>query len=292
METIIFCLLSAVVAQAKPFDASATKLRIKANGARRTAIELYQNSGAWADFSKAVKSGDARALEAAAMLREESEGSATLELDIMASVALTKNPDKVLSYLDKPFPAQRVCSVPFIEPTPAQERQFQTDAEAALRKVKGPQAAKARRCLRAIKAEPQVEAPTLLSLSQKICRLPPAEALKTLSPSSDLLDQFKNEIYTAEEGAIQCAEKLRPHATKEIAAELDRSLTFALNKKPETVLRYLNAVFTVENVCKNPYTDVTSREAWTKDLRVVFQKISDSKLKVVSGECLVRAERE
>jgi hypothetical protein len=138
-NTVIFCALAIACAARQPggpkITAQSVLDSVKAKGPK-TALRDYTSSSAqkWHFILKQIETGDSKWLIVAGELRAASDASYSEDLDFSVATALTKNPAGVLRL--KNFELERVCDVPYLEPSEKVVHDFQAKAGAALDTVK------------------------------------------------------------------------------------------------------------------------------------------------------------
>jgi len=108
--------------------------QVKEKGARKVLQEYSSASLQWHAILKHIETGDAEWLAVASELRAVSDAGYSEDLDFSVATALPKNPSGVLRL--KHFALERVCDVPYLEPSEKTVHDFQTKAAAALETVR------------------------------------------------------------------------------------------------------------------------------------------------------------
>lgn len=118
---------------------------------------LYgHNSRTWERHLAKIDSGEVAWLQVARKLYAESDGAATLGLEVALSIALTHNPEGVLRWTgEKDWPdLEKVCAVRFIESPPSRDQAQIMSVKAALSRVSDPQLQeKKQQCEKLIEAD-------------------------------------------------------------------------------------------------------------------------------------------
>jgi hypothetical protein len=120
---------STVQAAEAPLSATDIAERIQNHGAPAT-IRLLQSGNArgWKSVTSNISSGYTDWVQLAPALARGVDAASGEDLDYALSLALLKVPNLVIALLGTTFPTERICSVPFIEPTKAQARAFLRNA--------------------------------------------------------------------------------------------------------------------------------------------------------------------
>lgn len=113
---------------------------IKANGAVAVVKQLKSRKGEnWQKVVRKVESGNADWLHVAGGLLKATDAGDTESLHFALSIALTRNAEGVLSMLGPEVPVERICTVPYIEPSAKVEQEYRTKARASIAKVLKPE---------------------------------------------------------------------------------------------------------------------------------------------------------
>jgi hypothetical protein len=138
-KLVIVCCLAAAYAASQPAGAKITAQSVldgvRAKGPA-AALKDYTAGSAqkWHFILKQIETGDSIWLTVASELRIASDASYSQDLDFSVATALTRNPSAVLRL--KNFELERVCDVPYLEPSVKVVHDFQAKASAALLTVK------------------------------------------------------------------------------------------------------------------------------------------------------------
>jgi hypothetical protein len=130
----------ATLAHAAPLPMQAAPLRaeVKAKGAKAVVQRLLR-SNQFDTMLRRIETGRADWLALAGDLRAEkdaTDASATSGLNDAVARALPISPAGVLELVAKGFAVEDLCTLPYIEPTPAVEKRYFARAKAAVKRVK------------------------------------------------------------------------------------------------------------------------------------------------------------
>ena len=126
----------------RPLTAASLERDIKANGAVVVVKQLKSRKGEnWQKLVHKVESGNVEWLHVAGGLLKATDAGDTESLHFALSIALTRNAEGVLSLLGPEVPADRICTVPYIEPSAKEEEEYRTKARASIAKVLKPELA-------------------------------------------------------------------------------------------------------------------------------------------------------
>jgi hypothetical protein len=142
--------------QTPPTEAKQLLAYISRKGADTTLKELTAgNESRWNKVLSNIDLGSAAWLDVAQGLLPASDAGGTEDLYISLAVALTHNPEGVLSMVGPTkITLEQVCSIPFIEADDKTEREHVLKVRAALGRVVSPALAlKKTECLKIINAE-------------------------------------------------------------------------------------------------------------------------------------------
>ena len=143
---------TAVPAAAASGTADMVARRIAQDGAKQAVAALQKNK-TWPRVIAGISSGNAAWVALTPRLAEGTDAGTSEELDYALSLALLRNAPAVLALPAGTFPAERICVVPYIEPTDAQVKSFVARADRALGAVKGGKLAAPRdACLKSLHA--------------------------------------------------------------------------------------------------------------------------------------------
>jgi hypothetical protein len=140
MKRLLGCALTVLVvaapAIAQPLTPSQIARNIQANGARATVQSLTRKGQFDAVLSK-IASGNAAWVRISPELAKGTDAGDSTGLSVALAKALPKNPRAVLAVLDDgPVSgASVVCGVPFIEPTPAEVKNYLNRAIPAVKRT-------------------------------------------------------------------------------------------------------------------------------------------------------------
>ena len=114
----------------------ALALEVESRGASEVVARLNSGGGReWARVIRQIQTGSAAWLHVADKLLDATDASRTGDLYFALSVALTHNAAGVLGMVGPKLPVEKVCSIPYIEPSPAVIRAYQSKARLALGRV-------------------------------------------------------------------------------------------------------------------------------------------------------------
>ncbi len=142
--------------QTPPTEAKQLLAYINRKGAETTLKELTAgDESRWNRVLSNIDLGSSLWLDVAKELLSASDAGGTEDLHISLAVALTHNPEAVLSMVGQTkITLEQVCSVPFIEADDKTEREHVLKVRAALGRVVSPAlASKKTECLKIINAE-------------------------------------------------------------------------------------------------------------------------------------------
>lgn len=133
----------------------ALALEVESRGASEVVVRLNSGGGRdWARVTRQIETGSAAWLHVADKLLDATDASRTGDLYFALSVALTHNAAGVLSMVGPKLPVEKVCSVPYIEPSPAVIRAYQSKARLALARVTSAELEPRKKaCLSSVKTE-------------------------------------------------------------------------------------------------------------------------------------------
>ena len=131
---IVAAMLSVVAASTGPVTSVASIQRdIKANGAGAVIKALTSGKGdRWQEVIRRIETGDQAWLNVAMNLLEGTDAGNTGAVYYALSIALTRNAAGVLRVLGPKAPTAKICTVPYIEPTPDAVREYRTKAKLRL----------------------------------------------------------------------------------------------------------------------------------------------------------------
>lgn len=135
-------------------SATSIQREIKSNGAASVVRRLTSGKGEqWQAVLRNIETGNKVWLKIAMGLLGGTDAGNTESLYYALSIALTRNAEGVLRLLGPTAPIQKICTVPYIEPSPKAVREYRIRAQAALAKVTDPTLAKSKReCLDGVEA--------------------------------------------------------------------------------------------------------------------------------------------
>ena len=143
----------AAPAKATANRAMAVVEEIKTRGAKAVVDRLASPNSEkeWEEIQKGIQTGQADWLSAARELRNGSDAGMTESIDISLAIALSNNAEGVLEVAGDTIPADRICTVPYIEPDATTVVSHKRKAKAALERVaRADLASKRDACLAAI----------------------------------------------------------------------------------------------------------------------------------------------
>ena len=110
---------------------------IKARGAKAVVdrLALPNSEKEWEEIQRGIQTGKADWLAAARELRKGSDAGMTESIDVSLAIALTNNAEGVLELAGETTPADRICTVPYIEADTATVVSHKRKAKAALERV-------------------------------------------------------------------------------------------------------------------------------------------------------------
>jgi hypothetical protein len=147
---LVFLRAGAVAETRRSITAAGVEHNIKANGASSVVKQLKSGRGEqWQAVVRNVETGSTAWLHVARQLLPATDAGNTESLYFALSLALTRNPEAVLPMVGPELPAGKICTVPYIEPSPKTEREHRAKVRAALTKVTKPDlAAQKETCLK------------------------------------------------------------------------------------------------------------------------------------------------
>jgi hypothetical protein len=142
----------ATFAQRPSSDAKDLLADIDHQGAGKVVQQLTGgDESAWNGVLRHIKTGSQDWLEVAQRLLPATDAGNTEDLHTALAVALTHNPNGVLTMVGPDLSIKDVCTVPFIEPDAKTVREHKLKVREALRGVRLPAlSTKKRECLRAV----------------------------------------------------------------------------------------------------------------------------------------------
>lgn len=147
---LVFLRANSVAETRRSITAAGVERDIKANGAPSVVKQLKSGKGEqWQTVVRNVETGSTPWLHVARQLLLATDVGNTESLYFAFSLALTRNPGPVLVMLGPELPAGKICTVPYIEPSPKIEREHRAKVRAALATVtQSDLAAQKETCLR------------------------------------------------------------------------------------------------------------------------------------------------
>ena len=111
---------------------------IRANGARKVMLELWDNEVVFDALLSHVDRGDTKWFPVWLQLREPADGGISESIDIAFARAIPRAPQAVLRLVGHGLEIDRICTSPFIEPDPGVAEDYERKALRALSRVKDP----------------------------------------------------------------------------------------------------------------------------------------------------------
>jgi hypothetical protein len=149
--------LSCPATYAQPTSRSAAEAKalgadINSEGATSVVRKLNSGNGSqWQHVIRKIESGSAPWLDVAKKLLTATDAGRTTDLYFALSLAVTHNPNGVLSMVGPDLPIEKICSVPYIEPDEKTVRVHRQRVRSALREVTSVKLASQKKdCLKAI----------------------------------------------------------------------------------------------------------------------------------------------
>ena len=130
-------------------------VEIESKGAAEVVHRLSSGSGRdWERVIHQIERGSSAWLGIAEKLLNGTDAGRTEDVHFALSLALTHNAPGVLGIVGSKLPIEKVCSVPYIEPSPAVVKRYKDEARLALGRVTSADLqARKKACLISIKAD-------------------------------------------------------------------------------------------------------------------------------------------
>jgi len=126
----------AAYGQHPPRQAKEISAYIDSKGARTVVKELIAgDQKAWRQVITKIDMGSTEWLAVAKKLLPATDAGGTQDLHVALAIALTHNPNKVLSMTGPNLPLEQVCTIPFIEPDEKTVREHRRKVRSALGEV-------------------------------------------------------------------------------------------------------------------------------------------------------------
>ena len=175
--------------------------------------------------------------------------------------ALTKNPTAVLNYIGPEFPIEKICSVPFIEPSPAVVKKHIKAVEKALTPIpEGEHAALAKNCLTRVQDTEAVAKMTAKLVDKEISASGAKAVWEDLEAHDAKFDKLRNSLYGGQDlNWVRIASQLRPLMDDPHGAKIDNALTNVLERHPEAILPYFGHGFDLDRICSVGHLQTSDR---------------------------------
>lgn len=276
-----------------PLTSKAVLQSIEENGAAKTRDVLWKNRKLGNSFNKGIASGEAEWLVVAAKMRKVSDAGFTSDILISMSEALTKNPIAVLKLIGPEFPEERICSVPFIEPTDAVVKRNMKAVEKALKPIQdGPQAPLAKKCLTRVLDTEAVSKMTAKSVDKELKAKGAKAVWDHLAEHDAKFDKMKVSLFGGQDmNWVRIAAQLRPLMDDLHGAEIDQALTGVMELHPEAILPYFGHGFDVDRVCTVGHLDKKYAEATRETIVKALTPLESGAQKDIAQKCKKLVER-
>lgn len=259
-----------------PLTPEMVKKSVSEIGAKKTLVKIFENPKLEEQLLAGVSSGATAWLDIAQILKPVSDAGSSEGLNIATAEALPQNVKGVLALLGKDFPLDRVCSIPFIEPSDARIAKYFKKAEAALTKNTDPnQKEVTAQCLAVLRETKEITDMTPASVEKQIKKTSAEQVWKTLESKPAFVDKIANTIQYENDAAwIKTAAKLRRVATKPSSEKLDQAISKVLLLKPSLVLSQFGNGFELSEVCTVKLYPSDQRQQFFDDALLALSKIN------------------
>lgn len=276
-----------------PLSSKAVLESIEADGPKKTRDVLSKNKKLETSFLKGISSGEADWLVVAAKMRKVSDSGFTHGILIAMSEALTKNPVDVLKLIGPEFPIDKVCSVPFIEPSVARVKRHMKSVEKALKPIQdGPVAPLAKKCMTRVLDTDAVSKMAAKSVDNEIKIKGPQAFWAHLAEHDAKFDKVRDSLLSGQDmNWVRISAQLRPFMDDLHGAEIDRALTGVMELHPEAILPYFGHGFDIDRVCSVGHLDKKYADATRESILKALTPLESGAQKDMAQKCRKLVEK-